>query len=191
MNKILPITILLCGGILAGCSNSNGLENAPKTGHAIVVYYSATNNTERIAQIIANHIGATLYELEPVNPYTSADLNYNNSSSRVVAEHNDPNRHVELVTTSFEEFAEADYVFLGFPVWWQEPSWVVNDFVSENDFTDKVIIPFGTSASSGFDDSNLEELAQEATWATEQRFRSRESEENVIEWVDSLRLTFE
>lgn len=54
-----------------------------------------------------------------------------------------------------------------------------------------MIIPFGTSASSEFDDSNLEELAQEATWATEQRFRSRESEENVIEWVDSLGLTFE
>ena len=58
------------------------IENAPKTGHAIVVYYSATNNTERIAQIIANHIGAILYELEPVNPYTSADLNYNNSYER-------------------------------------------------------------------------------------------------------------
>ena len=166
--------------------SSGEIENNSK---AIVVYYSATNNTEKVAQTIAEHINAPLYKLEPVNPYTSADLNYNNSNSRVSIEHNDPNRHVELDTVSFDGFSSAEYVFLGAPVWWQQLSWVVDDFVKLNDFSNKTIIPFGTSASSSFSVDNLKPYASSATWLTRQRFSSRPDESTVTSWVDSLNLS--
>lgn len=114
--------------------SSNTDKGEEKAGNAIVVYFSATNHTEAVAQTIANHIDSAIYELEPVNPYTSADLNYGNQSSRVVEEHNrilaGEDVNIELVDVDFEEFADADYVFIGAPVWWQELSWVIEDFVA-------------------------------------------------------------
>lgn len=177
-------------------SNTGGSEE--KAGNAIVVYFSATGNTERVAQTIAGHIDSAIYELEPVDPYTSADLNYGNQSSRVVEEHNriiaGEDVNIELVDVDFEEFADADYVFLGAPVWWQELSWVIEDFVASNDFSNKTIIPFGTSASSSYSLDNLTPLTEDdenVTWLDPQRFRSSVSDDDVIEWVDSLGYTFE
>lgn len=178
--------------------SSNTDKGEEKAGNAIVVYFSATNHTEGVAQTIANHIDSAIYELEPVNPYTSADLNYGNQSSRVVEEHNrilaGEDVNIELVDVDFEEFADADYVFIGAPVWWQELSWVIEDFVASNDFSNKTIIPFGTSASSGYTLGNLTPLTEDdenVTWLEPQRFRSNVSSDDVIKWVDSLGFTFE
>lgn len=166
--------------------------------NVIVVYFSATNHTEAVAQTIANHIDSAIYELEPVNPYTSADLNYGNSSSRVVQEYEMTQQgqrvNVKLETTDFDGFDDADYVFLGAPVWWQELSWVIENFVADNDFSNKTIIPFGTSASSDYDLDNLTSLTEDdvnVTWLKPQRFRSSVSSDDVIKWVDSLGFTFE
>ena len=166
--------------------------------NVIVVYFSATNHTEAVAQTIADHIDSAIYELEPVNPYTSADLNYGNSSSRVVQEYEMTQQgqrvNVELETTDFDGFDDANYVFLGAPVWWQKLSWVIEDFVASNDFSNKTIIPFGTSASSGYTLGNLTPLTEDdenVTWLDPQRFRSNVSGDDVIEWVDSLGFTFE
>lgn len=178
--------------------SSNTDKGEEEAGNAIVVYFSATNHTEAVAQTIANHIDSAIYELEPVNPYTSADLNYGNQSSRVVEEHNrilaGEDVNIELVDVDFEEFADADYVFIGAPVWWQELSWVIEDFVTSNDFSNKTIIPFGTSASSGYTLGNLTPLTEDdenVTWLDPQRFRSNVSSDDVIKWVDSLGFTFE
>lgn len=199
MKKFTSILTLCSLFILVGCSSNiqnndeaGGEQETPiyQDGNAIVVYFSATGNTENVANYISEHIEAPLYELEPVDPYTSEDLNYSNQSSRVVLEHNDPNRHVELETVTFKGFDEASYIFLGAPVWWQELSWVVDDFVELNDFTNKTIIPFATSSSSSYSIDNLKELAPEATWFDETRFSSRVSESQVIEWVDSLGIDF-
>lgn len=184
-------------GDVEGNSSVN-TDDLPQTGNAIVVYFSATNHTEAVAQTIAEHIDSPIYELVPTDPYDSADLNYGNSQSRVSIEHaaieagEDVN--VELETTDFDGFDEATYVFLGAPVWWQELSWVIEGFVSANDFSNKVIIPFGTSASSGFSLGNLTSLTEDddnVTWLEPQRFRSSVASEDVIEWVDSLGFSFE
>ena len=195
------LSVLLLGIIpiacLTGCSTNNqnnNLNDGDEIENAMVVYFSATNNTEAVAQSIARHINAKIYELEPRVAYTSADLNYGNSDSRVVQEHNqivNGNRvNVELVETHFEGFEDAEYIFLGAPVWWQELSWVIESFVSENDFEGKTIIPFGTSSSSSFTLDNLTPLATNATWLEPQRFRSRVPESEVISWVDGLDITF-
>ncbi len=87
-------------------------------------------------------------------------------------------------------FEDAEYIFLGAPVWWQELSWVIENFVSENDFEGKTIIPFGTSSSSPFTLDNLTPLATNATWFEPQRFRLSVPESEVISWVDGLDITF-
>lgn len=168
--------------IIASSDNSSDSKNA------IVVYFSATNNTKNVALNISSYLNLPIYELEPVNPYTSSDLNYSNQNSRVVKEHNDSNRHVELQTVSFEGYEEAQYIFLGAPVWWQELSWVVDDFLKLNDFTGKTIIPFATSSSSGFSTKRHEALASSATWMQGQRFSSRATSSQIEAWIDGLNL---
>ena len=177
-------------------SSGDSQTSTGSTGNnskALVVYFSATNHTENVANAIANYIKAPIHKLEPTNPYTSVDLNYSNRDSRVVKEYETTqsgNRvNVELTTTSFDEFEEATYIFLGAPVWWQQLSWVIENFVSENNFSNKTIIPFGTSASSSFNLNNLTPLTEDdnnVTWLSPQRFSSSVASNTVTSWIDSL-----
>ena len=160
-------------------------------GKTLVVYFSATGNTERVAEMIAETTGGGLFELEPVVPYTDEDLNYNDDNSRVSQEHaNEGLRNVELVSTTVEGFDEYENVFVGYPVWWGIAAWPVNTFIEANDFTEKTVIPFCTSASSGLGESGelLAELAGTGEWLEGMRFRSGASEEDVVTWVESLGL---
>ncbi len=178
----------------ATSSSSNSSSNKTK-GKSLVVYFSATSHTKAVAETIADSIDSPIYELEPTNPYTSSDLNYGNQDSRVVKEHlmaqSGERVNVKLKNTKFDEFDDADYVFLGAPVWWQQLSWVIENFVSDNDFSNKTIIPFGTSASSNFNLNNLTPLTEDdsnVTWLSPQRFPSNVSASQVTSWVDSLNL---
>lgn len=170
-----------------------GYHKEPEeTAKNLVAYYSASGTTERIADFIAEEMNADVFVITPVNEYTDADLNWNNSNSRVVKEHNDPdNRHVELVQTIPDNFDSYDNVFIGYPIWWQEAAWVVDDFVTENDFTGKNVIPFCTSMSSPLGESGtkLAEMAGTGNWLEGIRFTNRSSEEDVKEWARNLDLT--
>ena len=160
-------------------------------GKTLVVYFSATGNTERVAEMIAEATGSDLFELEPADPYTDEDLNYNDDNSRVSQEHADESlRNVELVAATVEGFDEYENIFVGYPVWWGIATWPVNTFIEANDFTGKTVIPFCTSASSGLGESGelLAELAGTGEWLEGMRFRSGASEEDVVAWVESLGL---
>ena len=166
-------------------------DGGASDGKTLVVYYSATGNTEAVANYIADATGGDLFELEPVEPYTDEDLNYNDENSRVSQEYADESlRDVELVSTTVEGFDEYENIFVGYPIWWQVAAWPVNQFIENNDFTGKTVIPFCTSASSGIGDSGqlLEGMAGPGNWLEGQRFRSSVSEEDVVAWVDSLGL---
>ena len=160
-------------------------------GKTLVVYFSATGNTERVAEMIAEATGGDLFELELSDPYTDEDLNYNDENSRVSQEYADESlRNVELVAATVEGFDEYENVFVGYPVWWGIAAWPVNTFIEANDFTGKTVIPFCTSASSGLGESGelLAELAGTGEWLEGMRFRSGASEEDVVAWVESLGL---
>ena len=162
----------------------NGEETL--TGKTLVVYFSATGNTESAANYIAQATGGDLFELEPAEPYTDEDLNYNNDNSRVSREHEDESlRNVELVADTVENWDDYDTVFIGYPIWWGIAAWPVDSFVEANDFTGKTVIPFATSASSGLGQSGklLAELAGTGDWQEGQRFRSSVSEEDIQAWV--------
>ena len=158
-------------------------------GKTLVVYFSATGNTERVAEVIADTTGGELFELEPVDPYTDEDLNYSDDNSRVSQEYADEGlRNVELVADTVDGWQDVERVYIGYPVWWGNAAWPVNSFVEANDFTGKTVIPFCTSASSGLGDSGelLAELAGTGDWQEGMRFSSGVSDEDVAAWVESL-----
>ena len=195
--SVLLAVCLVFTFMLTACTNNNGgnnpTENDPPSGESnvLVVYFSASGNTEKVANYIADATDGEKFELVPVNPYTSADLNYGNANSRVSREHNDESlRDIELVSTTVETWDAYNVIFIGYPIWWQIAAWPVNNFVKNNDFTGKTVIPFATSASSGLGNSGtlLAEMAGTGDWKEGRRFSSSVSQSTVTDWVNSLNL---
>ena len=201
MKKIL--TLFLVGvfalGILTGCQPNNETtqtneqpqktETSNQSGKTLVVYYSATGNTKAVAEMIAEETSGDLFEIEPKDSYSEDDLDWTDPNSRVAREYeNEDERHVELVSSTVDNWEDYDTVFLGYPIWWGIAAWPVNTFIENNDFTDKTVVPFCTSASSGLGQSG-ELLAQEAgdgDWQEGQRFLSSTSNSEVQEWLNEL-----
>lgn len=166
-------------------------ETQPETGKTLVVYYSASGNTERVAKDIAEAAGADLFEIVPIEVYTSEDLNWTNPDSRVSREHDDESlRDVPLTTTEVPNWDSYDTVFIGYPIWWGIAAWPVDTFVKNNDFTGKTVIPFATSSSSGMGQSGslLADMAGTGEWQEGQRFSSGVSSDEVQSWVNGLGL---
>lgn len=162
-----------------------------ETGKTLVVYYSASGNTERVAKAAAEAAGADLFEIVPVEPYTSDDLNWRNNDSRVSREHDDESlRDVELVSTEVENWDSYDTVLIRYPIWWGIAAWPTDGFVKANDFTGKTVIPFCTAASSGIGQSGklLADLAGSGDWQEGQRFASGASDKEIAAWVAGLGL---
>lgn len=166
-------------------------ETQPETGKTLMVYYSASGNTERVAKDIAEAAGADLFEIVPTEVYTSEDLNWTNPDSRVSREHDDESlRDVPLTTTEVPDWDSYDTVFIGYPIWWGIAAWPVDTFVKNNDFTGKTVIPFATSSSSGMGQSGslLADMAGTGEWQEGQRFSSGVSSDDVQSWVNGLGL---
>ena len=166
-------------------------ETQPETGKTLVVYYSASGNTERVAKDIAEAAGADLFEIVPAELYTSDDLNWTNPDSRVSREHDDESlRDVPLTTTEVSDWDSYDTVFIGYPIWWGLAAWPVDTFVKNNDFNGKTVIPFATSSSSGMGQSGslLADMAGTGDWQEGQRFSSGVSSDDVQSWVNGLGL---
>lgn len=170
-------------------------ESAPETDteaegtKVLVVYFSATNITEGVAEHIANGLNADIYEIVPEDPYTDADLNYNDNNSRTTIEMNDPNAR-PAISGSVENMEQYDIIFVGYPIWWGEAPRIVSTFMESYDFSGKTIVPFCTSGGSGIGSSasNLEQLTSGATWLDGRRLNGSDSQDTVMEWVNSLGL---
>ena len=173
----------------ATASAENDSSIQPEGGKVLVAYYSASGNTERVAQDIADATGGDLFEIVPIEVYSEEDLDWTNSDSRVSREHEDESlRDVALTTTEVSNWDEYDTVFIGYPIWWGIAAWPVDGFVQANDFTGKTVIPFATSSSSGMGQSGelLAEMAGTGNWLEGQRFSSGVSADRVREWVNGL-----
>ena len=158
----------------------------------LVAYFSATNTTEGVAEHIANGLNADIYEIVPEDPYTDADLNYNDNNSRTTIEMNDPDAR-PAISGSVENMDQYDIVFIGYPIWWGDAPRILSTFVESYDFSGKTIVPFCTSGGSGIGSSasNLEQLTSGATWLSGRRLNGSDSQNTVMEWVNSLGLNFE
>ena len=159
-----------------------------KKSKALVVYFSATGSTKKVAEYIRDETGADIFVIKPAMPYSSDDLNWNDKNSRVCKEHDDENRKVELKSTAVPNWSDYDTVYIGYPIWWGIAAWPTDTFVSANDFTGKTVVPFCTSASSPLGDS-AKELAAKANggnWLTGKRFSSGADKSEVSNWVKSI-----
>ena len=151
---------------------------------ALVAYFSASGVTARLAERLADAIGADLSEIEPKARYSSADLDWRNKQSRSSVEMNDRSCRPEI-NRNVDDMAQYDVVFVGFPVWWyREPS-IIDTFMEAYDFSGKTVVPFATSGGSGIGDSaaNLQMLAAGAKIATGRRFDANTSADKLADWA--------
>ena len=199
LSLALTLSLAACGSTTADTSKDDTqtptqdqtTPDEPQTGKTLVVYYSASGNTARVAQDIADAAGADIFEIVPTEAYTSDDLNWRDSGSRVNREHDDEAlRDVPLTATTVENWDSYDTVFIGYPIWWGIAAWPVDNFVKANDFTGKAVIPFATSSSSGMGQSGtlLSDMAGTGDWQEGHRFSSGASAADVQSWVNGLNL---
>lgn len=169
-------------------SNSTS-DNEDDSLKVLVAYFSATGTTKGVAEHIASGLNAELYEIVPEQPYTSSDLDWNDNSSRSTLEMNDPNSR-PAISGSVENMEQYDVVFIGYPIWWYDAPRIVSTFMESYDFSNKTIVPFCTSGGSGIGSSasNLEKLTHNAEWLEGQRLNGNDSQDEVMEWVDSLEM---
>ena len=157
--------------------------------NALVAYFSATGTTAKAAKELASATGADLYEIKPAVPYSSADLNWMNKSSRSSVEMKDPHSRPALADTD-APVAGHDVVFLGFPVWWYVAPTILNTFLEAYDFTGKTIILFATSGGSGLGKSaaGLQGSAPGAKIIDGRLLNGRLNESDLKSWVKGLKL---
>ena len=175
----------------SAAGSATSAKNTSSGKKAIVVYFSGSGNTKRVAELVANETGSELFELVPTTPYTDDDLNWRDEKSRVQKEHNDPSlQNIELNSTAVPDWESYDTVLFGYPLWWREAAWPVNNFVKGNDFSGKTVIPFCTSTSDGIGDSGskLAQMAGTGTWQDGMRFPENDDESSIREWAKSLNL---
>ncbi|WP_167148788.1 flavodoxin [Actinomyces sp. ZJ308] len=178
-------------GSAPAASSSSSASPLPSGSSVLVAYYSAQGHTKTVAETIAGELGASTFVIEPANPFSQDDLNWRDSSSRVVTEYENPDqRSTQLASNAPADFSSYDTVFVGYPIWWQSASWAMTDFARQNDFTGKTVIPFCTSLSSPLSSSGTE-LAEMAggsgTWQEGIRFEENVSTEEVAQWARQFR----
>ncbi len=150
----------------------------------LVVYFSASGNTREVSKRLAEKMEASLFEIQPQQSYSRADLNWNDSESRSSLEMKDPNSR-PAIKNQVQNMDQYDVIFIGFPIWWyREPS-IIDTFMESYDFSGKTIVPFATSGGSGMGNSsqNLQKLAPNADVKEGKRFGSRVSGTELAKWA--------
>ena len=153
----------------------------------LVVVFSATGTTKGVAEKIASVEGADLYEIIPAEPYSDADLDWNNKNSRTTIEQNDPSARPSIGSDKID-LSGYSKIYIGYPIWWGEEPRIMDTFVESYDFGDATMIPFCTSGGSGIGRSgkNLAENAGSGNWLDGDRLSGSISEEEVKKWIENL-----
>ncbi len=188
---VLLFGLTACGGENAGTADQSeavqpSAEQEPGTD-TLVVYFSATGTTKGVAEKIAALTDADLAEIVPAEPYTDADLNYQDESSRATREQQDPDARPALGGEDIS-LSGYDTLFIGYPIWWGDAPRVMSSFVESHDFDGLRVIPFCTSGSSEIGESaeHLAAQAESGDWLPGQRFSAETSEADLREWLDHL-----
>ena len=152
----------------------------------LVVYFSASGTTRKVAEMIASAADADMYEIVPKQPYSKADLNWMDKKSRSSVEMSDKNYRPEITDTD-AHIGMYDEIILGFPIWWYVAPTIINTFLESYDFSGKKIILFATSGGSGFGNT-VSELKISAPYAViaEGKVFHRVVKQEITEWVKSI-----
>lgn len=150
----------------------------------LVVYFSASGVTEKLAKRLAEAIGSDIFEIVPRQKYIDKDLDWTDKNSRSSKEMADVNSRPEIVG-KVEDFNGYDNIFIGFPIWWyREPS-VVDTFLEQYDFKNKRIIPFATSGGSGMGETYkyIQSVAKNAVVEKGKRFSGNSDSRELLLWA--------
>lgn len=156
----------------------------------LVAYFSASGVTAKLAENLAEAIGADIFEIEPEVPYTKADLDWTNKKSRSSVEMSDPNSR-PVVRYIRDNMQDYDTIFVGFPVWWYVAPTIINTFLESYDLSGKTIIPFATSGGSGMGKTNEKLLpsCKGARLMEGKVLNDSTSKVELSDWVDSLKIS--
>ena len=184
-----PVTRAQTAAVMLSLSQLQNTPAPSEGAKVLIAYFSATNNTEGIANHLDAILDADLYEITPETPYTAADLNYN-TDCRANREQNDASAR-PAISGSVDNMEQYDVIFLGYPIWWGQAPKIISTFLESYDLSGKTIVPFCTSGSSGIGSSatNLHSQANGASWMDGQRFSGGASRSTVESWVNGLGLT--
>jgi len=153
----------------------------------LVAYFSASGVTKKLAERLAGAIGADVHEIVPAEPYTPADLNWQNPRSRSSVEMKDKSSR-PAVASKVDDMGQYDTIFVGFPIWWYVAPTIVNTFLEQYDLTGKTVVPFATSGMSGMGNTNAE-LAGSCTGALlkdGRRFDANARESELANWAEGF-----
>ena len=186
MKKVFALLIALL--LTASCLPfALAEEAAAPASHILVVYFSATGTTRGVAEKLAEGLGADVYEIVPQEPYTDADLNWNNSKSRTSIEMNDEACR-PAIAGELPDLTAYDTVLVGYPIWWGDTPRILSSFVENVDLTGKTLVVFFTSGSSGLGSSmkHLEQQSGAGEWLEGKRFTARTTVEELVDWAMGL-----
>ena len=154
----------------------------------LVAYFSASGATAKVADMLADAVGADIYEIRPEVPYSKADLNWMNKKSRSSVEMNDKSFRPAIADTD-AKIDQYDTIFLGFPIWWYVAPTIINTFLESYDFAGKKIFLFATSGSSGFG-KTVEELKVSAPASCEiiegKLLNGKQTIPTIRAWTETL-----
>ena len=152
----------------------------------LVTYFSASGVTAKVAENLADAIGADIFEIQPEVPYTKADLNWMDKKSRSTIEMSDPTSR-PAIAAKRDNMDEYDTIFVGFPIWWYVAPTIINTFLESYDFAGKKIVLFATSGGSGFGNT-VSELKASAPGAEiiEGKVLNGMSAQDIAAWVNTL-----
>lgn len=167
------------------CSQTNSTQNM-ETKKVLVAYFSATGTTKHVAEQLARIVNANLCEIVPAQPYTSADLDWNDRRSRSSMEMNDANVRPQIKAVNVN-VGDYDLIFLGFPIWWDLAPRVVNTFIESNDLRGKVVIPFATSGGSSITaaEAALHKSYPQINWLAG-KLLNHANERNIQSWWNTI-----
>ena len=155
--------------------------------HKLVAYFSASGVTAKVAETLAEAIGADIFEIEPKLPYTEADLNWMDKKARSTIEMSDPASRPEIAAKR-DNMKDYDTIFVGFPIWWYVAPTIINTFLESYDLTGKTIIPFATSGGSDIGKTNerLTPSCKGAKLLNGKVFKHNVGHKELATWVDGL-----
>lgn len=187
MYRFLLILLSVVGIVTTIGTQQKQDMNKERSNHRILIaYFSATGTTARAAEKLANATDGDLYAIVPAQPYTSADLDWNDKQSRSSVEMNDPKLR-PAIKSKKENITDYDVVFIGYPIWWNLAPRIINTFIESHDLKGKTVIPFATSGGSTLAGSAaaLKKNYPTLNWR-EGRLLNRADEKSIRNWVDKL-----
>jgi len=157
LKSLISVAALFAGAVaLAGCNEDsaqkqqskpaeNAVESAaPQATKSVIVYYSQTGTTKKLAGILKQAVNADEIELKLVNAYPST---YDSTIAAVGAQR-ESKQWPELVNAKLD-LAKYDTVYLGYPIMFGSFAPPIYTFLDSNDLSGKVVVPFCTYGSGG------------------------------------------